>query len=771
ASAPLVVGGTRIGQDAATFFYPMYGFLGEQLRAGNIPGWNPYQFAGAPFAGDPESGWTYLPAMVFFTLLPLEAAAKTFIVFHLALAAFAGYALARLLGISPGGAVVAATVVTLNGLTYGRASCCPAYLQVATLVPPLLLGAELVVRARSRPARLRAWGITGLLVSQVLAAWLGQGAGYALLALGGYLAYRTLLDPPGNPQPLTIRLGRLALDGLMILGLGVALAAAGILPRFAFHAQSNLADGYVGDLAWAADLGGWTATEAAGRLFSRGLNYIGGTVLVLALVGVFLAGRRFAMPFWVALSAGVLLLATEQSSPVHDVLQVLAPTLADLHAHWPERVTVVLAIGPAMLAGAGVTMLAQSRERLALRHLPSRAMTLSMLCLGLALATALPLPDPLIFGFAAGAGLVGAIALALADAGSRRLVTAAVAITVVVDLLMHGRYDQGYGGVHKVDIDAYFDPTGAAAFLQERQDTQPPFRFFGYDPTITYLENPEPPQLALYRYQYGDPRTTSLVVNNRATLFGLSDVQGYNPLQLQRYVEYVAAMNGGPQEYHGLYVLPGGANSPLLDMLNARYVVVPANPSPAWPGLGPASDAWPTVYADQRVRVLERLSALPRAWIVHDAQQVAPDEALAQLVGGASDPRRVVLLEDPPPPTGEPADPAADAAEITQYSPDTITIRTTSGAPGLLVLAETWDPGWRATVNGAEVTIYRANYALRAIPIPAGVSTIELHYTPPSLQLGLVVSSIGLVALTAALLGGPWHPLRQRRRGRGAAQR
>src|SRR4051794_2933298 len=63
-----------IGMDTATAFYPWYTFLGEQLRAGHIPVWNPYQFAGAPFAADPESGWMYLPAMLAFTLLAPDAA-------------------------------------------------------------------------------------------------------------------------------------------------------------------------------------------------------------------------------------------------------------------------------------------------------------------------------------------------------------------------------------------------------------------------------------------------------------------------------------------------------------------------------------------------------------------------------------------------------------------------------------------------------------------------------------------------------------------------
>src|SRR3712207_8785901 len=39
----LVVAGTMVGQDTAAFFYPIFSALGERLRAGDIPGWNPHQ--------------------------------------------------------------------------------------------------------------------------------------------------------------------------------------------------------------------------------------------------------------------------------------------------------------------------------------------------------------------------------------------------------------------------------------------------------------------------------------------------------------------------------------------------------------------------------------------------------------------------------------------------------------------------------------------------------------------------------------------------------
>src|ERR671937_1728142 len=95
----LLTADTLISLDSASQYYPWYAFLGQSLRAGHIPGWNPATFSGTPFAANPLSGWTYLPAMVLFTLLPLALAAKAYLLFHPLLAAASAYALACALGL------------------------------------------------------------------------------------------------------------------------------------------------------------------------------------------------------------------------------------------------------------------------------------------------------------------------------------------------------------------------------------------------------------------------------------------------------------------------------------------------------------------------------------------------------------------------------------------------------------------------------------------------------------------------------------------------
>jgi hypothetical protein len=78
---------TLVSLDTASQYYAWYAFLGQNLLHGHIPGWNAATFSGTPFAANPLSGWTYLPAMVLFALLPLAEAVRAYLWFHMFLAA------------------------------------------------------------------------------------------------------------------------------------------------------------------------------------------------------------------------------------------------------------------------------------------------------------------------------------------------------------------------------------------------------------------------------------------------------------------------------------------------------------------------------------------------------------------------------------------------------------------------------------------------------------------------------------------------------------
>jgi hypothetical protein len=80
-------------------------------------------------------------------------------------------------------------------------------------------------------------------------------------------------------------------------------------------------------------------------------------------------------------------------------------------------------------------------------------------------------------------------------------------------------------------------------------------------------------------------------------------------------------------------------------------------------------------------------------------------------------------------------------------------VRIEAEAPGdaTLVVADTWWPGWEATVDGLPATIFRADALVRAVRWPAGRHVLEMRYRPPEVRAGLAVSALGIAALVAGM--------------------
>ena len=745
----LTVGGVLVGQDSATQFYPWYGFLGEQLRQGRIPEWNPAQFSGAPFAADPQAGWGYLPAMIIFSALPLVAAVKVFLLTHLILATSGAYVLARLIGCAPLGAAVAAAAYGGTGVSLGRSPCCPASYELVTWVPIALVGADLLVRATTARGWLAGVSIAGLAISQALAAWIGQGAYYLLIATGLFFAYRLLLDPPTQrawARDIRQRLSMLALGGGAILAAGFGLAAMSVLPRLEFNAVSNVAGGvYSGSGAVEAVVGGSSKEGTIDRFLLPSLYYPGIAAVTLATIGVIVAVRRRASRFWLGLALAAMVLTLPVTTPLHALLYLL-PRMESLHRHYPERVILVAFVGMAMLAGS-----AASRNPGVSRRTRASAAVIPLgLLVILALAgTTVPVIAVVTVALAGGLWFL----MAETEGMSATLAVAALVIVVGVDggLALHRLAGSGapFGGFHRVDIGADYDPSAAARTLLDLEATQPPFRYAGYDPSLVYIEDDQP---VFYRYQFADPRTRELIVNNRATLLGLEDSQGYNPIQIGRYAAYITAMNGAPQEYHGADVYPGGLGSPLLDLLNVRYLV-----TPVWEGDARADPfaaaGWATVADLGTVRIVENPGALPRAWIVHEVRVVPEEEQLALLAAGVIDPSQVALSEVPV--TGLEIPPPGATADVTTVhqggDPDRLVVRTETAAAGLLVLSEVAYPAWEATVDGEDAPIVTVDGLFRAVAVPAGSHEVVMRYRSPASGWGLLISAATAVALLTAL--------------------
>lgn len=67
-----------------------------------------------------------------------------------------------------------------------------------------------------------------------------------------------------------------------------------------------------------------------------------------------------------------------------------------------------------------------------------------------------------------------------------------------------------------------------------------------------------------------------------------------------------------------------------------------------------------------------------------------------------------------------------------------------------MLLADTWYPGWEASVDGTPAPVLRANVGHRAVPLPPGSHRVEFRFRPRGVRVGFLVSAAGLLALTGA---------------------
>jgi hypothetical protein len=472
------------------------------------------------------------------------------------------------------------------------------------------------------------------------------------------------------------------------------------------------------------------------------------------------------VPFLTLVTVLTAILAMEPT-PIHQLFFLL-PRYEELHNHVPTRVTAVQWIGPAVLMATGLDALMRSPDRsrilralafgvgfwgfalllLDLHHWPVEFRTLSagILTTGIvalfAILTMPPRERVSRFVPRAQAGLaILLLLLVIADPSGRVLVQ-----TLRTGETMSEVIRIPTGAVPReaiVQNDATADPGGAGEFLQRHLKAGEYVRFFGYNNVLQQGGDSYP---STYRENFGNPSAINILVNARAMRLHIFDVQGYNPVQLRNYVTFLNSLNGEVQNYHDAQILPGGLNSPLLDLLNTRFIVLPNEAV----GTRPRADimlliaTYPEVFRNDSVRILENVNAMPRAWLAHNVRY-APAEQIPDILQSESfDPASTVVLEGDPAGSVAGVSPSVpESVEIVRYEDDTLVLEVTAAADGMLVLSETFEQGWHAKVDGEAVQVEEAYGVIRAVPVTAGTHTVLLTYDPWSLRYGFYLSLAG----------------------------
>lgn len=174
--------------------------------------------------------------------------------------------------------------------------------------------------------------------------------------------------------------------------------------------------------------------------------------------------------------------------------------------------------------------------------------------------------------------------------------------------------------------------------------------------------------------------------------------------------------------------------------------------------LAPALDVGGWVNLNAAVRTQRHVylnpTARPRIRLEHTVRLAASADAALELLRDG--PLDGVILEDPDAANDAAAMPCADAGrdrvELLRDDPEHVRIATSSACPAFLVLTDTLLDGWTATLDGEPVPILHADFAFRAVRLPAGAHEVVFRYAAPGLRAGAVASLVGLVLAGALLM-------------------
>ena len=217
--------------------------------------------------------------------------------------------------------------------------------------------------------------------------------------------------------------------------------------------------------------------------------------------------------------------------------------------------------------------------------------------------------------------------------------------------------------------------------------------------------------------------------------------------------------NGGPYASEENRVARYRSN-PMFDLLGVHAFVSQQDveTAPAGTPSTPGNVALRFVGQSDGAKVYENIAAYPRSWIVHRVHRVDDEDAAFRYLRrrlrsgpGAGpttefDPRAEAVVESTT--SLRAPDPAcsgdSDRVRVAKYTSNSVTLRVDAQCAGLLVLPDTYFPGWSATVNGAERRVLATDGAFRGVLVPRGASTVEFHYEPSQFSIGVVLSVLAL---------------------------
>ena len=218
--------------------------------------------------------------------------------------------------------------------------------------------------------------------------------------------------------------------------------------------------------------------------------------------------------------------------------------------------------------------------------------------------------------------------------------------------------------------------------------------------------------------------------NEAQTSYFHKSIGGYHGAKLRRYQDLIERQISNN-------------NQQVLNMLNMRYLIT----------------------GDAKQPVQRNPGALGNAWFVNEVKPVkSPDEEMAALSTLSPATEAVVDISKFPQQKAATYDIAGSTIALTNYSPDELKYRYNATHDAMVVFSEIYyADGWQAFIDGKPVPHLRADYVLRALPVPAGAHTIEFKFEPKAYAVGNGVSLVASIALLLALVAAGVYVARRKR--------
>lgn len=224
---------------------------------------------------------------------------------------------------------------------------------------------------------------------------------------------------------------------------------------------------------------------------------------------------------------------------------------------------------------------------------------------------------------------------------------------------------------------------------------------------------------SIFRTSSSDDR---ILPPNFLTHYRIQSIEGYDPLYLDSYGKFIAAMERGKPDISEPYgfnriITPANYSSDLYDFLNVKYVfsLVPIK-----------SRKYRLILEEGETKLYENLSYLPRAFFARKIIVTGNDQESIDKIFSSNLANVAVVsregnnsLKDRAYQVGE--------VEIVSYGENKIVLKTKNLKEGFLVISDVYYPSWHAKIDGIESRILRTNLAFRGLVVPAGIHQITFY--------------------------------------------